>query len=68
MRRFLLLAAGLLLSAGLVSQAVAYSDNFESYTVGDYIAVQSGEWTTWSNDPGYAEDAKSKNLLIKNSF
>ena len=57
MRRFLLLAAGLLLSAGLFSQAVAYSDNFESYTVGDYIAVQSGEWTTWSNDPGSAEDA-----------
>lgn len=57
MRKFLLLAAGLLLSAGLFSQAVAYSDNFESYTVGDYLAVQSDEWTTWSNNPGSTEDA-----------
>lgn len=57
MRKILLLAAGTLLSVGLFAQAIAYSDNFESYTVGDYLAVQSTEWTTWSNNPGSGEDA-----------
>jgi len=34
-----------------------YGDDFESYTVGEYLAVQSDDWTTWSNNPGSAEDA-----------
>ena len=34
-----------------------YSDDFESYTVGGYLAVQSDDWTTWTNNPGSAEDA-----------
>jgi len=34
-----------------------YSDDFESYNVGEYLAVQSDYWTTWSNNPGSAEDA-----------
>ena len=34
-----------------------YSDDFESYNVGEYLAVQSDDWTTWSNNPGSAEDA-----------
>jgi len=29
-----------------------YSDDFESYNVGEYLAVQSDYWTTWSNNPG----------------
>ncbi|MBN3034019.1 MAG: carboxypeptidase regulatory-like domain-containing protein [Bacteroidales bacterium] len=33
-----------------------YQDNFESYTVGGFLALQSPEWTTWSNQPGGAED------------
>ena len=33
------------------------SDDFESYTAGEYLAVQSDLWTTWSNAPGTAEDA-----------
>ncbi|NQV19605.1 MAG: hypothetical protein HQ534_13830, partial [Armatimonadetes bacterium] len=32
-------------------------DDFEAYTVGGYLAVQSDDWTTWSNNPGSAEDA-----------
>ncbi|MDA3813752.1 MAG: lamin tail domain-containing protein, partial [Candidatus Cloacimonetes bacterium] len=36
---------------------VIYEDDLESYTVGDYLAVQSADWTTWSNAPGGAEDA-----------
>ena len=36
-----------------------YEDDFESFTVGTYLAEtdQTGFWTTWSNDPGSAEDA-----------
>jgi len=34
-----------------------YGDDFESYNVGEYLAVQSDDWTTWSNNPGSGEDA-----------
>jgi Secretion system C-terminal sorting domain len=38
-------------------QAQTYSDNFDSYTAGEYMAEQSaGFWTTWSNTPGTVED------------
>ena len=33
-----------------------YTDDFESYSTGDYLAVQSPYWTTWSNLPGSSED------------
>ena len=36
---------------------VIIEDNFDSYTVGDYIAEVGDDWTTWSNAPGGAEDA-----------
>jgi len=40
------------------SRAMLYSDDFESYTVGDFVAVVNPDWfTTWSNLPGSAEDA-----------
>lgn len=35
-----------------------YEDDLETYTVGDYLAVQNPDWwTTWSGTPGSAEDA-----------
>ena len=34
-----------------------YTDDFEAYNVGEYLAVQSDDWTTWGNAPGTAEDA-----------
>ncbi len=34
-----------------------FQDDFESYNVGDYLALSSDTWTTWSNAPGTAEDA-----------
>ena len=43
-------------SAPAVGGAI-YSDDFESYAVGDYLAVESDDWTTWSNAPGGGEDA-----------
>jgi hypothetical protein len=50
-----LLAASVLLSVTGIAQT--FSDNFDSYTAGQYMAAQSGgAWTTWSNAPGTAED------------
>lgn len=38
---------------------VLYSDDFESYTAGQFIAVVNPTWwTTWSNNPGSAEDGE----------
>jgi hypothetical protein len=40
------------------NREVVYEDDFESYTVGDYIAVSNPDWwTTWSDTPGTDEDA-----------
>ncbi|NQT77269.1 MAG: T9SS type A sorting domain-containing protein [Bacteroidetes bacterium] len=56
-RTFLFLLAVTFLSISSFAQSVIYQDDFEAYTVGDYLAVQSAAWTTWSNAPGTAEDA-----------
>jgi hypothetical protein len=49
-----------LLSAYLSAQT--FSDNFDSYTAGLKLAQQSGgAWTTWSNQPGGAEDGVVSN-------
>jgi len=46
-----------LLIAALGLQAQIFSDDFESYTVGQPLAQQAGNpWTTWSNQPGGTED------------
>lgn len=44
---------------GRVVPDTLYQDDFESFTVGEYLALtdESGFWTTWTNDPGGAEDA-----------
>jgi len=46
----------MLLSWTAFSQAIAFFDNFESYTAGQKLAEQSEHWTTWSGLPGSAED------------
>lgn len=56
-RTFLFLLAVAFLGMGTYAQSVIYQDDFESYNVGEYLAVQSPDWTTWSNNPGSAEDA-----------
>lgn len=35
-----------------------FSDDFESYAPGDFIGVQSSEWTTWSGNVGTTEDVQ----------
>lgn len=55
-----LLLIGLLTSA--VSFGQTFSDDFDSYTAGQYMAAQSGgNWTTWSGAPGTAEDVMVSN-------
>lgn len=49
---FLLLAA---VSFG-VAQTVVFSDNFDTYTAGSYLAQSNSAWTTWGGYPGTAED------------
>jgi hypothetical protein len=52
----------ILLSSLLVAGAVnaqLFTDDFEGYTVGDYIGPNSTEWTTWSGVEGGAEDAQT---------
>lgn len=44
-----------------VSAQNTFSDDFESYTVGDYIGVASPQFTTWSNAPGGTEDVRVVN-------
>jgi len=38
-----------------------YVDDFENYSSGNYLAVQSPYWTTWTNQPGSAEDGLISN-------
>lgn len=60
MKKQLLLITGLLLSVSTFSQI--FLDNFDSYTAGMKLCPQSGgQWTTWSNAPGGAEDVNVTN-------
>lgn len=47
-----------LLFSGLVSAQTTFSDDFEAYTDGAYVAASNNKWTTWSAKPGTTEDAK----------
>jgi len=47
-RTFLFLLAVAFLGVNSFAQSVIYEDDFEAYNVGEYLAVQSPEWTTWS--------------------
>ena len=62
MKRLSLLFAMIAFLAGNVfAQTVLIDDDMEAYTVGNKIAVEAQAagndyWTTWSNNPGSAED------------
>jgi archaellum component FlaF (FlaF/FlaG flagellin family) len=54
MKKIVLIAS---LAFTTIGMAQTYSDNFDSYNAGQYMASQSGGfWTTWSNALGGAED------------
>lgn len=49
-----------------VSQApYDFSDDFESYDVGSYLAKSSDTWTTWSGAEGGQEDTKISDVQAK---
>jgi hypothetical protein len=50
----------------LAAQAVLYTDDFENYTAGDFIAQSNGtDWSTWSAAPGGTEDAPVSNAFAQ---
>ena len=57
MKQFLLPFA-LLIFGSAFGQTPLLEENFESYTVGDYIGVASSFWTTWSGTTGTEEDSQ----------
>ena len=46
------------LALSLSAQVPLLEEDFESYSVGDYIGVASSVWTTWSGNTGTDEDAQ----------
>jgi hypothetical protein len=57
--KFLLVMAVLFVLSPHKPFAQPYTDNFESYTTGGFLAVQNPTWwTTWSNLPGSGEDGE----------
>ena len=59
MKNLLLLAS--LLFYGTLFAQFDYSEDFESYSTGNYLGVESDFWTTWSGTLGGAEDVQITN-------
>lgn len=57
MKKLFTLLAVATFTAGAYAQPL-FTDDFESYSAGDYIGVESDVWTTWSGAVGGAEDAQ----------
>lgn len=53
-----LLLLFLVLSAFSLNAQTSFSDDFESYAVGAFVAKSNNKWTTWSNKPGSTEDTQ----------
>jgi hypothetical protein len=58
MKRLLLFTLSTIFTLSMSAQTVTFSDDFESYSLGDYVGEQSDVWETWSNSgEGTPEDA-----------
>ena len=65
--KFLMVMAILFALSPQKSTAQPYTDNFESYTLGGFLALQNPTWwTTWSNLPGTGEDGQISNAFASN--
>lgn len=58
MRKITLLLSAVFMTAGTFAQ---FTDNFESYSNGQYLGLSSADWTTWSGTEGGAEDVQITN-------
>lgn len=56
MKKFVAIALGV--AAAPMAFGQTFSDDFESYNAGDYIAASSAAWATWSGATGGAEDVQ----------
>lgn len=56
MKKSVLFAGAMLALLGIKAQTTIFSDNFDSYPVGSFIAVESDDWNTWTGQPGSIED------------
>lgn len=63
MKKTLLFIGAILATVSMKSQDFNFSDNFDTYPAGSFIAVESSDWTTWTGQPGSVEDA-----LISDDF
>lgn len=54
-KHYLLMLLGL---TAFGASAQTFSEDFEAYTSGDYIAESSEEWDTWGSKPGSNEDVQ----------
>jgi len=61
MKRNLLFLLAFMLTTGMAFGQVSFSEDFESYNVGDYLGASSADWTTWSGATGGAEDVQIVN-------
>lgn len=57
MKKLLLFTTLITFVLGVSAQTTLFEDDFESYNLGEGIALQSDTWDTWSSDPGSNEDA-----------
>lgn len=57
MKKILFLISSVFLTAGVHAQL--FTDDFESYTVGQYVGSASTDWTTWSGNEGGTEDVQA---------
>ncbi len=57
MKKNLLLFLAMFITCAMTAQD-SFVDDFESYTIGDYLGNASSQWTTWSGATGGAEDVQ----------
>lgn len=61
MKKLYMLVGATLFSSAMFAQT--FSDDFESYNVGDYIGAVSPQWTTWDGITGGTEDTQVESTM-----
>lgn len=62
MKKIYYLSAAICLAMATNANAQSMSEDFEGWTVGSYMGVNSADWTTWSGATGGAEDVQVTNV------
>ena len=59
--KFKILLSLLCITSSSLFAQINFSDNFDTYTVGNPLGPQSPDWTTWSGTQGGADDINVTN-------